>query len=264
MLIIAERINTSRKNIYSAVDKKNTKFIQQEVINQVNAGASMIDVNAGNNVNTEIDDLKWLIEIVNKETSVPICLDSPNSKAIKEILPISKNIGLINSITGDQKKMEEILPLIKEYNLSVVGLCMGEESIPEDVSGRLDAAQKIIKYAQELKIPLEKIYLDPLVYPISTNTSYGLIIIETLNEIKKQFPEVKTITGLSNISYGLPMRKLINRTFLTMALMTGLDAAIIDPLDQNVMIILKSSLALLNKDEYCLNYINFCREQIQI
>jgi 5-methyltetrahydrofolate--homocysteine methyltransferase len=158
--------------------------------------------------------------------------------------------------------MALIFPLVKEYHCQLVGLCLDETGIPSSVEQRLVSARKIIKEAEKFKIPPHKIYLDPLIYPISTSTQQGIMVIETLKKIKQDFPGVKTIVGLSNISYGLPGRKIINRAFLSMLLLTNLDAALIDPLDTELMAELKAGLALLNQDEFCLNYLQFFRQQI--
>ena len=259
MLIIGERINASRKSILQAIQERNVQFIQEEAKKQVEAGAQMLDVNAGVRVQQEPDDIQWLVKIVQENVNVPLCIDSPNPKAIESGLKLHKGKALVNSITLQKERLEGILPLVKKYNCSVVALTMGESGMPETAEERFEICKDIIEVAKKEKIPLESLYIDPLVQPISTNIKNCLITLDTIKMIKNSFP-VKLITGLSNISFGLPNRKLINRTFLAMALSAGLDAALLDPLDKDLMSTLKASEALLGQDEYCLNYLTAFRE----
>ena len=261
MLIIGERINTSRKEIAQAVEKKDAGFIQQQAVRQVESGAGMLDLNVGTRVTSELEDMEWMVKTVQEVSEVPLCLDSPNPQALEVGLKLSKGESLVNSITAEKERAEAILPLIKEYGARVVALTMDERGIPEGAPERLRISENIIKMLKDYDISLEKVYFDLLVQPLSTNSKNGVIVLESMRKLKESFPSAKVVLGLSNISFGLPRRKLINRTFLAMALAAGLDAVIIDPLDSKIMDTLKAGRALTGEDEYCLDYIKASRER---
>lgn len=259
MLVIGERINASRKTILQAIQERNAQFIQEEAKKQAEAGAQMLDVNAGVRVQQEPEDMEWLVKIVQEVVSLPLCIDSPNPKAIESGLKNHKGKALVNSITLQKDRLEGILPLVKKYDCMVVALTMGEVGMPETSDERFEICRGIIGLVKKEGIPMESLYVDPLVQPISTNTKNCLITLDTIRKIKDAFP-IKIVMGLSNISFGLPNRRVINRTFLAMALAAGLDAALIDPLDKDMVSTLRASEALLAQDEYCLNYLTAFRE----
>lgn len=259
MLIIGEKINTSRKEINEAVKAKDAEFITKIAEEQVSSGAQMIDINCGTNVNTEAEDMIWLIEVLKDVVNLPLCIDSPNPKVIERALSIYKGEAMVNSITGEEERAREILPLVSKFNARVVALTMDEKGMPQTSKERLDIAVQILKIARDYGVDKEKVYFDPLVRPISTEANQAVEVLETIRLIKDKLG-AKTICGLSNISFGLPCRSLINGTFLVMALEKGLDAAIMDPTDSKVMSILISATALLGKDEYCMEYIQASRE----
>lgn len=260
MLIIGERINTSRKFIEPAVVARNAEFIQNEARQQFAAGATHIDVNAGTLVNDEPLALAWLVETVQAAVDAPLCIDSPNPAALEAGLKLHRGKAIINSITGEKERYRNILPLVKEYGAGVVALAMDDSGMPRDAEGRIRVASALIEQLTADGVPLEDIYIDPLVQPVSTSPELGAAVLETIREIMRRYPGVHTICGLSNISYGLPQRKLLNRTFFVMCMEAGLDAVILDPLDREMMACLYASQALLNKDEFCMQYIQAHRE----
>lgn len=259
MLIIGERINTSRKKIDTAVGSKDVKVIQDESRAQVEAGAQMLEVNCGTRVATEADDMAWLVETVQGAVEVPLSIDSPNHKAIEAGLAVHKGRALVNSVTAEDVRVKGILPLVKKYNSRLCALLMDEKGMPQTSEEGLAIAKKIMGLVTEYGIKEEDLYLDPLVRPVSTGPKQVGEVLRTLRSIGS-WGRVKRIVGLSNISFGLPRRPLINRTFLAMALEAGLDAAIIDPTDPQMIATLKASRAILSKDEYCLEYIAAHRE----
>ena len=259
MLIVGERINASRKKILQAIQERNAQFIKDEVKKQVEAGARMLDVNAGVRVNTEKEDMVWLIKTVQETTDVPLCIDSPNHEAIEAGLAAHKGKALVNSITLETKRLSNILPLVKKYDSLVIALAMGEKEMPETVEDRINICREIINKVNTAGIPLENLYIDPLVHPISTNEKNALTVVESIRKIKENF-HVKIIMGLSNISFGLPNRRLLNRTFLTMVLAAGMDAALIDPTDKDMMAAVFAAETLLGRDQYCANYLSAFRE----
>ena len=260
MLIIGERINATRKPIGLAIEKKDGNFIQQEAEKQVVAGANYLDLNAGLHSEKEKDDLLWVIENVQKVTEIPLCLDSANPEALQEGLKNCKKRPMINSINGEEKKIEMFLSLLENYQGEIIALTMDDQGIPETVEQRLRITEKLVQILNEKGIKNEQIYIDSLVQPLSVNQKFGLQFLEAVKQIKATFPKIKTTCGLSNISFGLPQRKAINQAFIILAIEAGLDSAILDPLDKKLISSVYTSEALLNKDEYCLKYIKAFRK----
>lgn len=263
MLIIGEKINSSRKDIKEMVENKNKEFIQELAQKQVEGGAQMLDLNIGTIRKGEPEDMKWLIKTVQEAVDVPLCIDSPNHEAIEaglEVYDWRKGKALINSVTAEREKMKLIFPLVKKYKCSVVALTMDERGIPQDSKERFKIADELIRALTNKGIPMEDIYIDPLTLPVSANIQNSNTVLETLKRIKDLHPEVKTIIGLSNISYGLPERKLINQSFMVLAVASGLDAVILDSTDQKIMALIKATNLLLGKDEFCAQYLKAFRE----
>lgn len=259
MLIIGERINTSRTTIEEAVEKKDAKVIQDEAKVQIEAGAQMLEVNCGTRVATEPEDMSWLVRVVQEAVDIPLSIDSPNPKAIEAGLAVHKGRAMVNSITAIASRADGILPLVKKYNSQLVALLMDERGMPKTSEEMLTVAKKIMGLVAGYGVKEDDLYLDPLVRPVSTEPKQVGEVLKTIRSIRS-LGRVKSIVGLSNISFGLPKRSLINRTFLALALEAGLDAAIIDPTDPQMIATLKASNALLGKDEYCLEYIAAHRE----
>ena len=263
MLIIGEKINSSRKDIKEMVKNKNKEFIQELAQKQVEGGAQMLDLNIGTIRKGEPEDMKWLIKTVQEAVDVPLCIDSPNHEAIEaglEVYDWRKGKALINSVTAEREKMKLIFPLVKKYKCSVVALTMDERGIPQDSKERFKIADELIRALTNKGIPMEDIYIDPLTLPVSANIQNSNTVLETLKRIKDLHPEVKTIIGLSNISYGLPERKLVNQSFVVLAVASGLDAVILDSTDQKIMALIKATNLLLGKDEFCGQYLKAFRE----
>jgi len=260
MLVIAERINASRKYIAQAISSKNVAFIQDEAKAQDQAGADFIDVNAGTFVGQEADKLKWVIEAVQEVTNKPLCIDSPDPAVIKAMLPLVKKPPMINSITLEPDRLEGIIPLVAEHKTKVIGLCQSEDAMAESADGKLKMAEQLVEKVTAAGIPLSDLYIDPLVYPISTNTQAVVATLQAINRIMDAFPGVHTTCGLTNVSHGLPCRKLINRSFLIAAITYGLDSAILDPTDQQLFAALLAALAVNGKDDYCMGFVTAFRE----
>ncbi|AEE96281.1 methyltetrahydrofolate cobalamin methyltransferase [Mahella australiensis] len=261
MIIIGEKINTSIKAIRPAVENQDAGVIQEVALKQVEAGAHYIDVNCGTFPTKEPELLQWLVETVQQVTDKPLCIDSPNPNALKKALAANKNgKPLVNSITAEKERYDAILPLIVEYDTSVVALCMDDSGMPETADERLAIAERLVESLNKEGIKLEDIYFDPMVRPVGTGSHYGVVALDTISRIMKEFPGVHTTCGLSNISFGLPGRKLINQAFLILAIGAGLDSAILDPLDKRIMSFVYAAELLKDKDPYCLNYITAFRE----
>lgn len=265
MLVIGERINATSKTISAAIINKNAEFIKDIALKQIEGGANMLDVNAGmgSTIADEIENLCWLVETIREVTPVPLCIDSTNVDAIKKAIKLlpeqEKSSVMLNSVSGENKKLRIMLPLITEYNCSVIALCMDDNEIPETVDKRVKTAENLINILAGEGLDKEKIYVDPLVFPISVNNKNAKITLEVLRVLKNNFPDVKTVCGLSNVSYGLPFRPLLNRVFLSMCVLAELDAVIADTLDKKLMSVFNASVTLAGKDEFCSKFLNAFR-----
>ncbi len=255
MIIVGEKINTSRKAVGEAVEQGNADFIKRLAKEQIDAGANFIDINAGTFPGRETELLCWLVETVQSEFDVPLCLDSPDPESLSEAIKIHKGEPMINSISLEEDRFNALIPVVTSTPCHVVALCMAQTMMPTTVEERVETGTELINRLTDRGAPIEKIYVDPLVQPISVDTRMALGALGAIREIMTAFPGVNTICGLSNISFGLPARKLINRTFLALALDHGLNAAIIDPTDSQLIETLLAAEMLLDKDEYCQNYI---------
>jgi len=256
LLIVGEKINTSRKKVAEAVEKADSAFIINLAREQVDAGAHFIDVNAGTFLEKELDCLAWLVETVQGAVDIPLCLDSPNPSALAEALKRHQGIPMINSISLEEDRFQDLLPVITSQSCKVVALCMAQASMPTTADERVAVAAELIEKLTNAGVALEDIYVDPLVQPVSVDVNMGNAVLEAIQRIMETFPEIHTICGLSNISYGLPLRKLVNRNFLALATARGLSAAILDPTDQRLMATLLSTRMILGRDEYCGDFID--------
>jgi len=265
MIVVGELINSTRKKIKEAMQKRDAEYLRDLAKRQDEAGADFIDVNAGAFVNDELEVLKWALEEVMDETEKPIAIDSPRGSAIKMGIEMHKNgKPMLNSITKESERWKEVFPVAVEHDCIVLGLCIDDNGIPDDADARVKIAEGIINELVRAGKKIEDIAIDPLTTPLSVNTTYGLTVIETIKGVKKNFPEVKLITGLSNISYGLPARKQVNRAFVVGCMFNGLDGALIDPLDKTMMSMIFATESLMNKDTYCTNYLKAYRAGLVI
>ncbi len=256
MIIVGEKINTSRKSVEKAVENRDAAFITRLAEEQAEAGAHYIDVNAGTFLDHEIDCLCWLVETVQSAVDLPLCLDSPNPDAISEAIKHHKGVPMINSISLEKDRFLSLLPVVTAQPCCVVALCMAETSMPATVEERVQAGSELIHKLTGQGIPMEKIYVDPLVQPVSVDIRMGNAILEAIRNIMNDFPGVNTICGLSNVSFGLPSRRIINRNFLALCMAYGLSAAILDPCDKELMSTIFSVDMLLGHDEYCERFID--------
>jgi 5-methyltetrahydrofolate corrinoid/iron sulfur protein methyltransferase len=259
MLIIGERVNSSRKAIARAIEARDTTCIQNEAKAQDEAGADYIDVNAGAFAGEEPECLRWVVEVVQKATDLPLSIDSPDPAVIQGVLPLLERPPMINSITLEPARLNHILPLVTAHGARVIGLCQSEDKMAESVDDKLRLAGQLVERVTRAGIPLNDLYIDPLVYPLATHSGSAMAAMAAIDRIMWEFPGVHTICGLTNVSYGLPERKLINRTFLAAAISRGLDAVIMDPTDPLLYAALKAGLAVAGKDDYCMDYIDAFR-----
>lgn len=262
MIIVGERINTFKKSVMRAYEQKDEEYIRNEVKTQAEAGSHVIDINAGSDLTVEPKNMQWAVKIAQEVTDLPLAIDSPNPETIIAGFEVRKNKhdAWINSINLQEKRLEKLLPLAKEHDCPVVALCMDEAGVAQSAEKRVEFGKRIVEKLDTFGISLEKLYLDPMIEPLSVRGDAGLMSLHTLQGLKKELPEVKTIISLSGISFGLPQRKLLHRMYMGMLMYEKLDSVFLDPLDEKLMTGVMAAEALLNQDEFCMNYIAASRE----
>ena len=260
--IIGERINpTGRKKLAMELEAENFDTVVKDAIEQVKAGANILDVNAGvvynsnpNPNETEPVLMKKLIELVQDTVEVPLCIDSSVPGALEEGLKAAKGRPLLNSVTGEEERLDSILPLVRKYNVPVVAISNDDTGISEDPEVRFSVAKKIVERASDFGIPPADIVVDPLVMPIGAMATAGQQVFELVKKLKIEL-KVNTTCGASNISFGLPNRHSINSTFLPMAIASGMTSAIMNPTNPNELHSIYAANLLMNRDKNGANWI---------
>jgi 5-methyltetrahydrofolate corrinoid/iron sulfur protein methyltransferase len=252
--IIAEKINGTRKSVQAAVVGRDRAFIEDLARRQAEAGATWIDVNAGTSPEREPEDLVWLVEAVQGVVELPLSIDTANPKALRAALAVAARTPLVNSISGERARLDGVLPQAAEAGTHVVALALDDAGIPGSTEARMDVIRRLVAATRKAGIPDDRVYVDPLVMTISTNVQSANVAIATMRAVRAEYPTVHMTSGLSNVSFGLPSRGLVNRTYLTLAVEAGLDSAILDPLDRELRASLLATELLLGKDRHCLAY----------
>ena len=262
--VIGERINMTRKRIREKVWERDAKFIASEVRKQQDAGATYIDVNAGGDPSKEVDDMKWLIETILPLAERPIVVDSASPQAVKAAMSLLKGREgtIINSISGEQERIDGILPIAVEYKTGLVAMMNSQTGMPKGVQDRMENAARLAEIMDKAGIPADRQYFDPLVFPASTDSAQPGIVIEVTRELKKLRPSSHVSYGLSNVSYGLPRRVFVNAAFVAILVAAGGDAFMIDPTQPEIMGSLLGACALVGKDEFCMTYLKAARAGI--
>jgi 5-methyltetrahydrofolate corrinoid/iron sulfur protein methyltransferase len=260
MLIIGELINSTRKQIRKAVEEKDAAFIQDLARRQVAAGANWIDVNAGAFPTDEVEKLRWMITTIRQATDAPLAVDSPRPSAVEAGLEMAGPEAFLNSISAESDRYKTLIPFLRKYKARVVALSMDDSGMTDDMDKVYAVADGLIKRLEDDGVPPDHIFVDPLIRPVSTNGEYGIGALRIVERITLNHPGVHKTCGLSNISYGLPKRKLVNQVFVAMAVAMGLDSAIVDPLDPRMMANIFAAEALAGKDQFCMNYITAERD----
>jgi cobalamin-dependent methionine synthase I len=268
MLVIGEKINASNKSVGEAIAGKDRQFLQDLAREQDAAGSDFIDVNAGAGLgpwDSAGAAMEWLVELVQDATGKPLTIDSDVPGVIEAGLRKYRgDTVMINSVNAEPERLDAIGRLAAERQALLVALVMGEGGIPSTVEARVDASERIMEHLTRIGVREDRVYFDPLVLPISVDAGQGLVTLRTIERIKARFPSSKTVMGLSNISYGLPRRGMVNRAFLLMAAAAGLDAAILNPLDSKMMSIVKVGDMLTAKDPSCKGFIKAHRKGILV
>ncbi len=261
MLIVGELINTSREEIKTAVLNRDSATIIRVAKFQEEVGADYLDVNCGNLVEQEVEAMGWLVETILQASQLPLCIDSPSAAALAEGLKRSTHAQpMVNSISAETERWNSVLPLVLEYKAKVVALCIEDAGMPKTLDDRLRIADSLVTRLTQAGVPIGDIYIDPLVTPVSTNQNSGNDVMNAVRKIRESYPGVHTICGLSNISYGLPARKVLNRLFMVLTMGAGMDAYILNPTDKGMLGSLKGALALLGQDKFCRGYATAFRQ----
>lgn len=261
MYIVGELINASRKKVGQAIREQNSEYIKEIAREQEEAGVDYIDVNTGIFVEEEPEYLEWLVKNVQEAVNVPCCIDSPNPKALERGLAAhKKGTPMINSISLEKDRYDQVISIVRNTDLKVVALCMSDKGMPQTKEERVVIADKLVNNLVQNGVKVENIFLDPLVQPIGTNITFGYEFLDAVEEIRNRFPEVHFMCGLSNISFGLPDRKYMNSIFATMAIAKGLDGLMVDPLDKRMMANIIVAETLAGKDKFCMKYLKASRK----
>ncbi len=262
MIVIGELINGMYKDVGKAIANKEADVIQHLAVDQVKAGASILDVNTGPYSKNPKDDMKWLVETIQGVVSVSLALDSTKPDVIEEGLKLVTKRAVINSTNADEAKMESIFTLAKKYDTQVIGLAMDKSGVPNSKEKRLELAASIVAKAMDFGIKPEDLFLDPIVLPVNVAQTQGQEVLESIREFRLLCdPAPNTTIGLSNVSQGTKFRQLVNRTFLTMAVACGLNSAILDPLDKELMDAMITAELILNKSIYCDSFLEAYRRK---
>jgi 5-methyltetrahydrofolate corrinoid/iron sulfur protein methyltransferase len=263
MLIVGERINGMFKDVRKAIQAKDKNAIQDLAKRQTEAGARMLDVNVGPASSDPVDAMKWLVETIQEVIDTPLAIDSAKPEVIEAGLKLCKKKALINSTTGEQAKLDTLIVLARDHKAALLGLTMDEKGIPNSLPARVEIGLKILAAAMEAGVPTEDIYLDPVVLPVKFGQDQIGLMLQAIRELKMLAdPAPKTICGLSNVSQGCLDRPMVNRTALVMAIAQGLDSAIADPFDTQLMDAMITADLLLNKFIYCDSYLTAYRKAL--
>ncbi|OGS41468.1 MAG: dihydropteroate synthase DHPS [Euryarchaeota archaeon RBG_16_62_10] len=256
MIVVGERINGQFVLVGKAIDARDAKYIQDLALEQVNAGANVLDINTGPGRSDAAEAMAWLVKSVQDAVDVRVSIDTPGLKVQQAGLAAAKKEPMINSTTAEQKRMEKFFPLAKEFNAEIVSLTIDEKGIPNSVEGRSELAMLLLGSAMDAGLSQDKVYIDPVVLPISAAQAQCPMLCESITAFRNlSTPPPKTIVGLSNVSSGAEERSLLNRTYLAMLLGRGLDAAIVDPNDVELMKIVKAAEVLLNQKLYAHSFL---------
>ncbi len=257
-VVIGEKINpTGRKKLAAALKEGDFEYVKQIALNQVAAGADILDVNVGVPGVDEVELLPKIAKLVSETVDIPLCLDSANRDALAAALAVLPGRPLVNSVNGEEESLEMLLPVIKEFGVPVIALVMHDEGIPNDADTRVSVAGKIIERAAKMGIPVEDIVVDPLVLTVGADSEAGVLTLETIRRVREEFG-VNINLGASNVSFGLPDRHTINQAFLALAMGAGATCAITDPM--KLTSVIRASDLLLGKDYYGSRYIGYYRE----
>ena len=262
MIIIGEKINGAIPSIREAIRTRDEETIRSRAVAQATAGADFIDCAPSTAPEEEYETMLWLLELVQSATDKPVCIDSPNAKLLARIIEEGRvqKCGMVNSVNEEGDKCETIFPLIAGTDWNVLGLTCDKDGIPAQVDKKLDIAKSIIDKAAKYGIKPENLHIDPCVMALSTMPGSMLDLEACIAGIHAYAPQVKVTGALSNISFDMPARKYVNMGALAYSVAAGLDSAILDPTNRDMIGLIYATEALLGQDDYCMEYIEAYRD----
>ena len=267
MIIIAEKINGSIPSMAKYIAERNEEAIKDIAIRQaeqIGESKGFIDVCSSVAPEVEFETMRWLLDLVQGVTDMPISIDSPNAECLVELLPYVKKPGLVNSVSGEGNKIDLIFPMLAkpEYkDWEVMALLSDDTGIPKSAADRLRVFDKIMAKAKEYGIAPSRIHIDPLVEMLCTSEDGIAMVEEVMAKIREQYPSIHISGAVSNISFNLPARKLVNMAFVCLAIKAGMDSAVFDPLDKQLLGVIYATEALLGQDDFCMEYIGAFRDE---
>ena len=256
MIIIGEKINATRKAIAQALADKNQQHIIATATEQAAAGAQYLDVNGGDpRPGQEAANMAWLIDLVQGNTDAGVAVDSANPEAVRVGLSMARSKPILNSISLETERLEAMLPIVGEFDCMVVALLMSDAGTPCTAPDRLERAVMLLDKLTTAGKKLDEIIIDPCFLPVSTDPMCGRYVVDAIAEIHQKWPEVHIGGGCSNISFGLPKRKLVDFALLSQAIYHGMDAGLIDPCIPGIMETILAAEAVAGRDDFCMNYV---------
>lgn len=264
MIIIGEKLNSSIPAAKAMMDSENAGEITALAKAQLDAGAEYIDINAGMFLGGEADKLVFLAKTLTDALGAPLSIDTPSAAAARRVFEeTGSGKRIINSVTMEPERLEGMSSLAAEYHSGVVALCMqasGAGAVPDSAETRVKTAHQLVNALVKKGVAEDGVFIDPMLRPLGADSESGREALDTIARLRADFPNCHISVGLSNLSFGLPKRRLINRSFAACAMARGLDAAIADPLDRDLMGVFAACDAILGSDEYCLDYIEKSRD----
>ena len=263
MIIIGEKINGSIPAVAKAIAERDAEFIKNRARIQAAANATFIDCCASVPEDQEVETLHWMIDCIQEVTDLPISVDSPSPRVLTEAYKFCRRPGIFNSVSGEGSKLDTIFPIMAQpenKGWEVIALLSDDTGIPKCAADRLRVFDKIMAKAKEYGIAPSRIHIDPLVEMLCTSEDGIAMNIEVITEVRRRCPDIHITAAISNISFNLPVRKLINFGFLVLAMNAGLDSGILDPTNRDMLGLIYATEALLGEDEYCMEYIGAYRD----
>jgi 5-methyltetrahydrofolate--homocysteine methyltransferase len=260
MIIIGEKINGSVSAVAKAIEVRDAAFIRDLAIRQTKAGAAYLDIAAGTGPDLERETFVWLINTVQDAVDTPLCIDSPDCQVLLDMMPLTKRPGILNSVSEEKDKCEILLPKVADTEWKIIALTCDSRGISSDPQVKFDIAVSIVEKAERYGISQERLFIDPLITALCVEGDTLSSFTETLMRIKSRYPKVHITGGLSNRSFGMPCRGVINRQFLSLAVNAGMDSPIMDPCSRSVRAAIYAEEALLGRDRNCRNYLTAFRK----
>jgi 5-methyltetrahydrofolate--homocysteine methyltransferase len=262
MIIIGEKINGSIPSVAKAIAEKDADFIRNLAKAQTEAGATYIDVCASVEDSIELETMKWLIDLVQEVTDTPIAVDSPNVHTCVEAMKFCNKPGLFNSVSLEGDKIDVAFPAIADTKWEVVALLNDDTGISKTAEQRLNVFDRLMAKAKEYNIDPSRFHIDPIIEMLCTSEDGINMVADVIRTIKEKYPTIHVTGAVSNISFNLPARRLVNQAFTVLAMNAGMDSGILDPLNQDLMGLIFATEALMGEDEYCMEYISAYREGV--